>query len=323
MAGSPTPLGLEELVRGVTVKDRRAVARALRWVDDAPAWGRRLAARLHPHRTGARVVGITGNPGAGKSTVVDGLISEIRHGGATVAVLAVDPSSPFSGGAILGDRIRMTRHAGDDGVYIRSLATRGTLGGLSRAAFDSTRVLDAAGFDVILLETVGVGQDEVDVARLADTTVVVMVPGLGDDVQAIKAGLLEIADLFLINKADRDGVDELERGLRQVLTLVPSGSGWEVPILRAVASRGEGLASLWRTVQQHQAFLRGPEGHERSGLQAREIFDRLLDAALVEQGRRRLGDRLARTRERVAALGADPYVEVLALTEEGAGEGSG
>ncbi len=307
---------LDALVEGVVAGNRRAIARTLRWVDEVPPVGRELASRLHPHRRHHRIIGITGNPGAGKSTVVDAMLTELRRRGETAAVLAVDPSSPFSGGAILGDRIRMNRHATDDGVFIRSLATRGTLGGLSRAAFDSTRVLDAAGFDNVILETVGVGQDEIDVARLAHTTVVVLVPGLGDDIQAIKAGLLEIADLFLINKADRDGVFEVEHGLRQLLTMMPEKPAWEVPILKSVASRGEGIGELLEAVARHHEFLAGEEGTERSAHQARELFDRMLDAALVEQARARLGERVASARARVGD-GADPYREVIDLIEVG------
>jgi LAO/AO transport system kinase len=304
----------DALVERVVAGDRRAIARTLRWVDDVPRVGRQLASKLHPHRRGTQVIGITGNPGAGKSTVVDAMLTELRRSGRTAAVLAVDPSSPFSGGAILGDRIRMNRHATDDGVYIRSLATRGALGGLSRAAFDSTRVLDAAGFDVVILETVGVGQDEVDVARLAHTTVVVLVPGLGDDVQAIKAGLLEIADLFLINKADRDGVFEVEHGLRQLLTMLPEESDWEVPILKSVASRGEGIPELLDAIARHGGFLSSDEGRARAVHQSRELFDRMLDAALVEQGRAGLGERVDRARDRVGD-GSDPYKEVIDLLE--------
>ncbi|MGB8421548.1 methylmalonyl Co-A mutase-associated GTPase MeaB, partial [Paraburkholderia sp.] len=220
------------------------MARALRLVDDAPATGRRLAALLHGHQKPSWVIGVTGNPGAGKSTVVNALIAAWREMGKRVAVLAVDPSSPFSGGAILGDRIRMNRHFADDGVFIRSMATRGTLGGLSRATFDSVRICGAAGFDIIMVETVGVGQDEVDIARLADSTLVVLVPGMGDDVQAIKAGILEIADVFLINKADKEGVPALEKSLRQMMSLVPAHGSWEPPGVKAVAATGEGIDKL-------------------------------------------------------------------------------
>ncbi|OGQ79524.1 MAG: hypothetical protein A2289_05670 [Deltaproteobacteria bacterium RIFOXYA12_FULL_58_15] len=308
------PLDLDGLAARVVAGERRAIARALRWVDDHPRVGREFASRLHGHRRAAHVIGITGNPGAGKSTVVDGLITALRKQGRRVAVLAVDPSSPFSGGAILGDRIRMNRHATDDGVFIRSLATRGALGGLSRAAFDSTRVLDAAGFEAILLETVGVGQDEVDVARLAHTTVVVMVPGLGDDVQAIKAGLLEIADIFLINKADRDGVYELENSLQQVFTMVPPRSEWETPVLRSVASRGEGITELLEAIERHREFLEGPAGALRMSMQVSEVFERMLDSALVDEGKTKLGLALDAARQRVAN-GSDPYAEVASLVE--------
>jgi LAO/AO transport system kinase len=306
---------LQALVDGVVKGERRAVARALRLVDDAPVAGRSLAAALFPRRRGARLIGITGNPGAGKSTLVDALVSALRQAGKKVAVLAVDPSSPFSGGAILGDRIRMSRHAADDGVYIRSLATRGAMGGLSRAAFDSTRVLDAAGFDVILLETVGVGQDEVDIARLAHTTVVVLVPGFGDDVQAIKAGLLEIADILLINKADRDGAADLERSLRQMLTLNQAVTDWVPVILRSVAVRGEGIRELVEALDTHASHVAGETGKARAQVQAREIFERLLDAALVDVGRTQLRDKLAAARARVESGCEDPYALVHELLE--------
>ena len=307
---------LPRLVDGIVRQERLAMARALRLVDDAPSTGRRLAALLHGHQKPAWVLGVTGNPGAGKSTVVDALIAAWRLLGKRVAVLAVDPSSPFSGGAILGDRIRMNRHFADDGVYIRSLATRGSLGGLSRATFDSVRVCGAAGFDIILVETVGVGQDEVDIARLADSTLVVLVPGMGDDVQAIKAGILEIADVFLINKADKEGVGQLEKSLRQMMSLVPAHGAWEPPVVRSVAATGEGIDKLIGKLNEHHAYLAGPDGAARRRVQKKEIFDRLLDAALVEKGRARLGTGVDAALGRVAEHGADPYTEVLHLLGE-------
>ena len=317
MRASLRNLELAPLVEGVVRQERLMVARALRCVDDMPAKGRKLASLLYPHRGNAQVLGITGNPGAGKSTVVDGLISLLRAQNKRVAVLAVDPSSPFSGGAILGDRIRMIRHHNDDGVFIRSLATRGSLGGLSRATFDSVRVLDAAGFNVVIVETVGVGQDEVDVARLASTTVVVLVPGMGDDVQAIKAGILEIADVFVINKADKEGVPQLERSLHQMLALVPGlHDAWEPPIVRTVAAHQEGLEAVLDKVQAHSNFLHGPAGQLRMALRHKETFDRLLDAALVEQTRGRMLSQIAAASQRVQHHGADPYTEVIKLLGE-------
>jgi LAO/AO transport system kinase len=201
------------------------------------------------------VVGITGAPGAGKSTLVDGLVGQIRVSSRRVGVLAVDPSSPFSGGAILGDRVRMGRHAGDGGVFVRSMAARGHLGGLALAAPEAVRVLAAAGMDVVVVETVGVGQAEIEVAGAADTTVVVVNPGWGDDVQANKAGLLEIADVFVVNKADRPGAEAARRDLEAMLDLGAGGSPWRPPVLLAVAASGDGVADLWAAVQAHRAHL--------------------------------------------------------------------
>jgi len=238
--------------------DVRAAARLMRLIDDAqPAAEPELRA-LFPSTGRAQLIGITGNPGSGKSTLVDRLIAHVRGQGKTVGVLAVDPTSPFTGGAILGDRIRMQDHALDPGVFIRSLATRGQLGGLSRATGDCVRVLDAMGKDLVIVETVGVGQDEVEVCRLAHTTVVVVVPGLGDDIQAIKAGILEVADLFCVNKADREGADRTVRDLRQMLEL--SVQDHEVAIVKTVASQGEGITELWDTIQAHYAFLKSGPG---------------------------------------------------------------
>jgi LAO/AO transport system kinase len=225
--------------------DVRAAARLMREVDDRSPAARAALKALHPHTGRGYIVGITGNPGAGKSTVVDGLIAHYRARGERVGVVAVDPTSPFSGGAILGDRIRMQRHATDDGVFIRSLATRGHLGGLSRSTFDVVAVLDAMGYQRILVETVGVGQDEVDVMKAAHTSVVVTVPGLGDDIQAIKAGILEIADVLVVNKADREGADRTERDLMHMLDLRADGERKEVEILRTIANRGTATARAW------------------------------------------------------------------------------
>ncbi len=239
--------------RAVVAGDVRVAARVMRALDDGSPDAIDVLAALYPHTGKAHVVGITGNPGSGKSTLVSALIGALRRRGQTVGVLAIDPSSPFSGGALLGDRVRMMEHAADEGVFIRSLATRGALGGLSRSTGDMVHVLDAMGLDVILVETVGVGQDEIDVVRMARTTVVVLVPGMGDDIQAIKAGILEIADLFVINKADRPGADRTAADLGAMQSLAAHLPGWQPPILRAVATRGEGVDALLDTIAKHHS----------------------------------------------------------------------
>jgi len=289
--------------------DVRAAARLMRLIDDAqPAAEGELRA-LFPSTGRAQLIGITGNPGAGKSTLVDRLIAHLRGMGKTVGVVAVDPTSPFTGGAILGDRIRMQDHALDPGVFIRSLATRGQLGGLSRATGDCVRVLDAMGKDVVIVETVGVGQDEVEVCRLAHTTVVVVVPGLGDDIQAIKAGILEVADLFCVNKADREGADRTVRDLRQMLEL--SATEREVAIVKCVASQGEGIGELWDAIEAHYRYLQGGPGllqreTQRARYELIEILrDRLLRAAVERLSAQ--GAHLDELALRIARRDLDPY----------------
>jgi LAO/AO transport system kinase len=252
------------LAERVVSGDHAAVARALTQVERRSPGVDDLLADVHRHTRGAQVLGVTGPPGSGKSTLVARLAAHYRRGGRTVGIIAVDPSSALTGGAILGDRIRMSDLAGDPGVFIRSLATRGALGGLSRAALDAIVVLDAAGKDVIVLETVGVGQAEVDVLGAAHTVAVVSVPGMGDDVQASKAGLLEIADVHVVNKADRDGVDAAVAALRETTRLAPRApGGWNVPIRQTIAATGTGIADLADTVDEHLAWL------GRSGERAR------------------------------------------------------
>lgn len=245
-----------ELAERVLRAEPGAIARAVTQVERRTPGIDDLLARLHPHTGGAHVVGVTGPAGSGKSTLVTALTRELRHRDRTVGILAVDPSSHYSGGAILGDRIRMGELSGDAGVYIRSLATRGALGGLSRAVLDAAALLDAAGRDVVIIETVGVGQAEVDVVSVADTVLVVSVPGMGDDVQAIKAGLLEVADMHVVNKADRPGADKTVREIRDMLRLSHRRAGqWNVPIHKTVASERDGIADLVDEVDRHLGWM--------------------------------------------------------------------
>jgi len=235
--------------------DARALARAISTVENrSPGWSDLLKA-LFPHTGHARILGLTGPPGAGKSTLVDQLARHYRKQNQTVGIIAVDPTSPYTGGAILGDRIRMQEHFSDPGIYIRSMATRGSLGGLARTTADVATVLDAAGRDLIMIETVGVGQDEVDIVRLADVTVVILVPGMGDDVQTIKAGIMEIADIFVINKSDRDGAERVEREIRALQSLAVRSDKLTPPIVKTVASQGVGVDDLAAAIRDYEAYL--------------------------------------------------------------------
>lgn len=245
------------LVERARTGDPRAVARLITLVESDHPSLPELAAALAPHTGSARIVGLTGAPGVGKSTVTSQLVRAFRAAGQRVGVLAVDPSSPYSGGAILGDRVRMQEHATDPGVYIRSMSSRGHLGGLAAATPQAVRVLDGAGCDVILVETVGVGQAEVEVADLADTTLVLVAPGMGDAIQAVKAGILEVADVFVVNKADRDGADATYHDLQGMIALADRGPGdWRPRVVRAVATRGEGVDEIVAAIDKHGAWLR-------------------------------------------------------------------
>jgi len=262
----------------VLARDARAVARAISVIENAPTDAATLVARLYPHSGRAYLIGVTGPPGAGKSTLVDGLVGELRRRGGRVAVLAVDPTSPYTGGAILGDRVRMQSHAEDPDVFIRSMATRGHLGGLASATADAAIVLDAAGFDTIIIETVGVGQDEVDIIRTADIAVVTLVPGTGDEVQALKAGIMEIADIFVVNKADRDGADRAAGSIEVLLSLQPwEANRWKPPVMLTEATTGRGvpeLAAMIETFKTHTQPTLAARRRTRVKWALREILSR-------------------------------------------------
>jgi LAO/AO transport system kinase len=264
--------------------DRRALARAATLIENRRPEAETLLQELFPHTGRALVLGVTGPPGAGKSTLCDQLAQELRARRKTVGIVAVDPTSPYSGGAILGDRIRMQQHHADPGVFIRSMATRGWLGGLARATMEMTLLLDAAGFDVVMVETVGVGQDEVEIARLAEVTLVVLVPGMGDDVQALKAGIMEIADVFVINKADLPGSDKLERELKASMSLAHRPDGWTPAIVATVATEGKGVAEVWTAVEDcARATDAGRAAQIWSGRLREMLRDRLLDRVPPEE----------------------------------------
>ena len=307
-----------ELVDRARDGDPRAVARLISLVEDASPALRDVMAALAPYAGRAAVLGVTGSPGVGKSTTTSALVTAFRADGRRVGVLAVDPSSPFSGGALLGDRVRMQDHATDRGVYIRSMATRGHLGGLAWSTPQALRILDSAGCDVVVVETVGVGQSEVEVAALADTTLVLLAPGMGDAIQAAKAGILEVGDVFVVNKADRDGADQVVRDLRGAIRLAERSPGdWREPIVKTVASRGEGVEEVVAAVDKHRAWMQ--RGGELDRRRRRRVRDEI-EAIAVTALRGRFGDlhgdaRLDTLAEKVLAGQIDPYAaadEILA-----------
>jgi len=335
---------LSTLVRGIQIGGMRALARACRLIDERDPRAFELLKRIFTHEGHAYVIGVTGTPGAGKSTLVDGLIRLYRDQGKRVAVLAIDPTSPYSGGAILGDRIRMQQHFTDEGVFIRSIATRGHLGGLSRSTGDVLHVLHASTFDVVILETVGVGQDELEVTQLADTTLVVMAPGLGDDIQAIKAGILEVADVFAVNKSDRVGADATVQDLQQMLSLrrVPTGVSkmqghtavstlrkgpepqageWLPPIVKTVAQRREGLAELVDAFSKHREFLTTTEAGKAIQAQRQVAeFRAILYQALIDEVDARFAGQVSEKLRDVVDGQADPYSSAEALVRGAMGD---
>ncbi len=299
----------QPLIEQLRAGDPRPLARAISTVENrSPGWSELLKV-LFPHSGHARILGLTGPPGAGKSTLVDQLARHYRKQNRTVGIIAVDPTSPYTGGAILGDRIRMQEHFSDPGIYIRSMATRGSLGGLARTTADVATVLDAAGRDLIMIETVGVGQDEVDIVRLADVTIVILVPGMGDDVQTIKAGIMEIADVFVVNKSDREGAERVEREIRALQSLAVRGDNWTPPIVKTVASAGVGISELAAAIGDYEAYLQ----KENLILQkkAQNWQNRLLEMlrdALLERAREQLGNgAVAGYAAEIAEHKRDPY----------------
>jgi LAO/AO transport system kinase len=302
-----------ELTRKILEGDVRAAARLMTMIENGVLEARAALKSLYPHTGSGYIIGITGPPGSGKSTLTDQLTDQLRERRKTIGIVAVDPTSPFTGGAILADRIRMQRHSLDADVFIRSMATRGHLGGLARATNDIVDVMDAAGKEVILIETVGVGQDEVEVVGTAHTCVVVSVPGLGDEVQALKAGILEIGDIFVVNKSDREGANRTATELEMMLHMAPDTGGWVPKVYKTVATKGEGIAELVDAIFEHKAFLderdlRKKKGRERSERAFLTLLQETLTARTIERFKR--NGSMKDLIERIADRELDPYTAV-------------
>jgi len=316
---------MENTIKKALKGDPRAIARLISLVESESTFAHEIMKAIYPHTGKAHLVGVTGAPGAGKSTLVDKIISRYKELGKSVGIIAVDPSSPFSGGAILGDRLRMQQHALDPSVFIRSMGTRGSLGGLSRTAYEAALILDACGKDIVIIETAGVGQTEIDIVRIADTIILLLVPGMGDDVQIMKAGIMEIADIFVVNKADREGADKIVAEVNLMLDIAGERS-WRPLVLKAIAESGQGVDDIIRTVEEHRLYLqKSEEGKKRRSSRIRheveEILRRDIARIVEKQWKERNSNDLI---EALASRRSDPYTEAGKLLEDilGAAENS-
>jgi len=300
---------VRQLVQGVLRGEKRAIAKTISIVENNESEAREIISRIYPKTGRAHIVGVTGPPGAGKSTLVEKLTKEMRKRQKTVGIVAVDPTSPFTGGAFLGDRVRMQDLSADDGVYIRSMATRNSLGGLARATKDASHVLDAAGKDVIIVETVGAGQSEVEVIKVAHTIIVVLAPGLGDDIQAIKAGQMEIGDIFVVNKADRENADKAVGDIRAMLELNTEKKEWTPPVMKTTALTGEGVDKLLENIEKHRAYMKkGALHNQRRANVETELIEALkqkITDSIIHDMRRK--DEWLRVTEKILSREIDPY----------------
>jgi LAO/AO transport system kinase len=316
---------MENTIKKALKGDPRAIARLISLVESESTFAHEIMKAIYPHTGKAHLIGVTGAPGAGKSTLVDKIISRYKELGKSVGIIAVDPSSPFSGGAILGDRLRMQQHALDPSVFIRSMGTRGSLGGLSRTAYEAALILDACGKDIVIIETAGVGQTEIDIVRIADTVILLLVPGMGDDVQIMKAGIMEIADIFVVNKADREGADKIVAEVNLMLDIAGERS-WRPPVLKAIAESGQGVDDIIRAVEEHRLYLqKSEEGKKRRSSRIRheveEILRRDIARIVEKEWEERSSNDLI---EALASRRSDPYTEAGRLLEDilGAAENS-
>jgi LAO/AO transport system kinase len=309
---------IEQLVKGVLKGDKRSIARSITIIENQEPEAQKLIAKLYPKTGKAHIIGITGPPGAGKSTLIEKLAKELRNRGKTVGIVAVDPTSPFTGGAFLGDRVRMQDLSLDSGVYIRSMATRNNPGGLAKATKDAARVLDASGKDIVIVETVGAGQSEVEIVKVAHTIIVALAPGLGDDIQAIKAGQMEIGDIFVVNKADRENAEKAASDIRASLELATEKTGWKPPVVKTSALTGEGIAQLIETIEQHRQHLKKGELGERRKERAETELIEALKEKITEKIIRDFSTKSEwkKTTKKILARQIDPYTAAEKLLTE-------